>query len=132
MFPILMSVALKSTVILVAAWLCTFLVRKRSAAARHLVWTAAAVAVLTLPILTVFLPALRLPIANTTTSIVFQAIGSSQPDAHTQGVATPLGTTAPAGQAQWRPDWKTTFAFLWMAGSLLALVQMLLASVTIW
>src|SRR6266851_4687202 len=58
MFPILISVALKSTVILVAAWLCAFLLRKRSAAARHLVWTAAAVAVLALPILTVSLLAL--------------------------------------------------------------------------
>src|SRR5258707_5225000 len=106
MFPILMSVALKSTVILVAAWLCAFLLRKRSAAARHLVWTAAAVAVLALPILTVSLPALRLPIANTTTSIVFQAIGSTQPATQTQGVVTPLGTSAPVGQPQWRPDWK--------------------------
>src|SRR5260370_11526387 len=104
MSSILMGVALKSSVILVAAWLCAFLLRKRSAAARHLVWTAAAVAVLALPILTVSLPALRLPIANTTSSIVFQAIASSQPATQTQGVVTPLGTSAPTGQAQWRPD----------------------------
>src|SRR5260370_10590457 len=132
MFPILMSVALKSTVILVAAWLCACLLRKRSAAARHLVWTAAAVAVLALPILTMSLPALRLPIANTTTSIVFQAIGSPQPATQAQGVVTPLGTSAPVSQAQWRPDWKDALVAVWIAGSLLALVQMLLACVTIW
>src|SRR5260370_19045797 len=107
MSSILMGVALKSSVILVAAWLCALLLRKRSAAARHLVWTATAVAVLTLPILTVSLPALRLPVVNTTASVVFQAIASSQPDTRTQGVVTPLGTSAPAGQAQSRPDWKT-------------------------
>jgi TonB family protein len=132
MFPILMSVALKSTAILVAAWLCAFLLRKRSAAARHLVWTAAAVAVLALPILIVSLPALRLPIANTTTSILFQAIGSEQTDTQTRGVVTPLGTSAPVGQAQWRPDWKMGITLLWIAGSLLALAQMLLACVAIW
>src|SRR6267154_1568512 len=132
MFPILMSVALKSTVILVAAWLCAFLLRKRSAAARHLVWTAAAVAGLALPLLTLSLPALRLPIANTTTSIVFQAIGSAQPATQTQGVVAPLGTRAPAGQVQWRPDWKVALMSLWIAGALLALMQMLLACVAIW
>src|SRR5258708_1599915 len=132
MFHILMSVALKSTAILVAAWLCAFLLRKRSAAARHLVWTAAAVAVLTLPILTVSLPALRLPIASTTTSIVFQAIGSAQPANQTQGVVAPLGTSAPVGQPQWRLDWKVALMSLWIAGSLLALAQMLLACVAIW
>src|SRR5260370_1602695 len=95
MFPIVMSVALKSTAILVAAWLCALLLRKRSAAARHLVWTAAAVAILALPILTGSLPALRLRIANTTTSIVFQAMGSAQPATPTQSVLTPLRPTPP-------------------------------------
>src|SRR5260221_1119531 len=132
MFPILMIVALKSTAILVAAWLCAFLLRKRSAAARHLVWTAAAVAVLALPILTVSLPALRLPIANTTTSIVFQAIGSAQPATQSQGVVTPLGASAAASQARWCPDWKVALVAVWIAGSLLALVPMLIACVSIW
>src|SRR5216684_1448866 len=132
MFPILMSVALKSTAILVAAWLCAFLLRKRSAAARHLVWTAAAVAVLALPILTLLLPALRLPIANTTTSIVFQAIGSAEPATQTQGVVTQPGASASVGQTQWRPDWKVALMSLWIAGSLLALAQMLVACVAIW
>src|SRR5258708_29449543 len=129
MCAILMRVALKSTAILVAAWLCAFLLRKRSAAARHLVWTAAAVAVLALPILTLLLPALRLPIANTTTSIMFQAIGSAQPATQTQGVVARLGTSAPVGRPQWRPDWKVALMSLWIAGSILALAQMLLASV---
>jgi TonB family protein len=132
MFAILMSVALKSTAILLAAWLCAFLLRKRSAAARHLVWTAAAVAVLTLPILSVSLPALPVPFANATTSFVFQAIGSAQQSTQTQNVITPPGTSVPGRPVKWRPDWKTAFIFLWMSGSLLALAQMLVACVAIW
>src|SRR5260370_24099343 len=132
MFFILMGVAVKSTAIFVAAWLCAFLLRKQSAAARLLVWTAAAVAVLALPILTVSLPALRLPIANTTTSFVFQAIASSQPDTHAQGVVTPVVTSSPGSLALWHPDWKVGIALLWIAGSLLALAQMLVACLAIW
>src|ERR1035438_7388148 len=63
-WPILVSAALKSTLVLGVAWLVTFLLRGRSAAARHLVWTAAVCALLALPILTVGLPALHLPLAN--------------------------------------------------------------------
>jgi TonB family protein len=132
MFFVLTGVALKSTAILIAAWLCALLLRKRSAAARHLVWTGAAVAVLTLPILSVSLPALRLPIANTTTNIVFQAIGSSQPDSKTPGIVSPLAINAPVGPTKWRPDWKAALISLWIAGSLLALAQMLLACVAVW
>src|SRR6266403_4239674 len=123
MFPILVSVALKSTAILVAAWLCAFLLRKRSAAARHLVWTAAAAAVLALPILSVSLPALRVPVPSATTSFVFQAIGSSQQNTQTQNVTTPPTTSVPARSVQWHPDWKTALMFLWIAGSLIALAQ---------
>ena len=60
-FPIFVSMALKSTVVLGAAWLAAWALRGRSAALRHLVWTAAAAAVLALPFLSASLPALRVP-----------------------------------------------------------------------
>lgn len=132
MFSILMSVALKSTAILLAAWFCALLLRKRSAAARHLVWTAAAVAVIALPILSVSLPALRVPVTSATTSFVFQAIGSSQQNTQTQNVTPPPGTSVSGRSVQWHPDWKAALMFLWMAGSLIALAQMLVACVSIW
>ena len=47
-FSIFASAALKSTVVLGVAWLAAWALRGRSAALRHLVWTAAA-AVMTLP-----------------------------------------------------------------------------------
>ena len=63
-WPILASAALKSTLVLGAAWLITYLLRGRSAAARHTVWTAAAAALVALPLLSVALPAVRVRIAN--------------------------------------------------------------------
>ena len=58
---ILGSVALKSTVVLGAAWLSALLLRRRSPAVRHLIWTAASAAVLAIPFLSAGLPALRVP-----------------------------------------------------------------------
>ncbi len=136
MFSILMGVALKSTAILAAAWLIAFMLRKRSAAARHLVWTAGAVAVLTLPILSVSLPALHVPGTNAflaaSSNIVFQAIGSSQQTSPAQRADTSFRTSGPDLPTQWRPDWKTGLLSLWLAGSLLALAQMLFACAGIW
>ena len=62
-FSIFIGAALKSTAVLGVAWLFAFLMRARSAAARHLVWTAAAAAVLALPFLSATLPVLPVPIA---------------------------------------------------------------------
>ena len=80
-WPILASAALKSTLVLGAAWLITYLLRGRSAAARHTVWTAAAAALVALPLLTVALPALRVRMANAVLpadpGIVFSATAST-------------------------------------------------------
>src|SRR6266700_1377974 len=58
-FSIFLGVALKTTVVFAVAWVVAFALRGRSAAARHLVWTAAAVAVILLPLFTFALPALH-------------------------------------------------------------------------
>src|ERR1035438_6368541 len=76
-WPILASAALKSTLVLGAAWLMAWLLRNRSAGARHMVWTASAAALVALPLLTVALPALRVRAANAVlpadVGIVFRA-----------------------------------------------------------
>src|ERR1700689_472928 len=61
MFPIFIGAAVKSVAVLAAAWAVTFLMRKRSAASRHLVWTASAAALLALPFLSASLPQLQMP-----------------------------------------------------------------------
>jgi hypothetical protein len=60
-FSIFVGAAIKSIAVLVAAWAVTFLMRGRSAASRHLVWTASAAALLALPFLSASLPQLRMP-----------------------------------------------------------------------
>ena len=57
-FAMFVGVALKSTAVLGLAWLVTILLRLRSAALRHLVWTAAAAAVLAMPFLSLTLPSM--------------------------------------------------------------------------
>ncbi|MFP4216718.1 MAG: M56 family metallopeptidase [Phycisphaerae bacterium] len=56
--PILLDAALKGLAILLLAALATAAMRRSSAAARHLVWTTAVVAVLTMPLLAYMLPGL--------------------------------------------------------------------------
>jgi hypothetical protein len=60
-FALWTEIAVKSTVVLAIAWLTTLLLRRQSAALRHLVWTAASVAVLALPFFSLWLPAFEIP-----------------------------------------------------------------------
>src|ERR1039457_6307412 len=104
-WPILASAALKSTLVLGAAWLIAWLLRNRSAAARHMAWTASAAALVALPLLTVALPALRVRMANAVlpaeVGIVFRATAATaagQPGGPAAAKVTPANptTTAPA------------------------------------
>ncbi|MFA9480006.1 M56 family metallopeptidase [Phycisphaerales bacterium AB-hyl4] len=70
LLPLLLDVAIKSTVILLLAAIVTALMRRHSAAARHTVWTAAIAAVLGLPVLAYLLPGLAvLPTLPTTVEV---------------------------------------------------------------
>src|ERR1700676_1707734 len=128
-FSIFMGAALKSTAVLSAAWLSAFLLRGRSAAARHLIWTAAAAAVLALPFLSISLPAL--PVAASVlvpdVGVLFRATATARPDAAGSQSPQPGGGAAPSGSFRWRPDWRLSLMLLWTAGSVVALAQMLMA-----
>ena len=50
-WTLLVNLTLKSTLVLALAWLVALALRRRSAAARHIVWTAAFAALLALPLL---------------------------------------------------------------------------------
>jgi TonB family protein len=130
-FSLLAGVAFKSTVVFGAAWGTAFLLRRRSAAVRHLVWTAAAAAVLVLPLLSGFLPALRVTapeaLAQWDTGLVFRsaATGRVQPETGTApGVPH---AAAPGATAPWRPSVPLILATAWCLGTTILLVQMLAA-----
>ncbi len=63
-FSLLASVALKSAAVLGVAWLIAILLRRRSAARRHLVWTSAFAALLALPLLSLSLPSVLVPVSS--------------------------------------------------------------------
>ena len=141
-WPILASAALKSTLVLGAAWLITYLLRGRSAAARHMVWTAcgggaggAAVALR---------GAARVARADGQSrccrpipGIVFRTTRPPRrSDAGTRGDARAgarqsNGRDARAG-ARRAIDGKDALMLLWMAGIAAGLLQMLAASAMLW
>ena len=127
-FAMFMGVALKSTAVLGAAWVAAFVLRKRSAAARHLVWTAAFAALLALPFLSVWLPVLPVPGAGAVldSGLVFQTTATARADA-IGAARNPQGSSAaePARSAPWRLDWRLSLMLLWAAGGAVGLTQML-------
>jgi len=133
-FSFFLGAALKSTAVLSAAWIAAFLLRRRSAAARHLVWTGAAAAVVALPLLSISLPALRTPTVAglrlavpptfRTTAVAGHGTGASQAAEHEN-------PGAPGQPAAWRTDWKITVMLLWAIGAAAALGQLLAAAAAI-
>ena len=134
-WPILVSAALKSTLVLGAAWIFSTLLRRRSAAARHIVWTASAAALIALPLLSFVLPAMRLSLANKVlpvdSGLVFRtttvtgghdgATGAAQ----NASQATNGGTASPARSAPRIPLLtRDLMALVWMAGFAASLLQM--------
>src|ERR1051326_4099189 len=125
-----MSAALKSTAVLALAWVLTRLLRSRPAAWRHLVWTAAAAAVLALPLLSVGLPELRVPIVLP--GLTFHATAVNGPvaeDAQNSSASREAGVTPPqTPSSQWRADWPLYAMALWTFGALAGLLQIALAT----
>ena len=135
-FTFFIGVALKSTFVLGAAWLLALLMRKRSAAARHLVWTAAAASVLALPLLSIALPALRvrgaaafLPSPEPVTTYQTTVIASSSFATEAGVSRSPIAASQPPAR---RADWKLWLMQLWAAGAAAAFAQMLVACAAVW
>src|SRR5581483_9735733 len=119
-FPVLAGVAVKSTAIVLIAGIAALLARRWSASARHVVWTAAAAALLALPLSSLIMPAIpvRAPRALLADFTVAARV-SSTPAATRH--ATPAPTVASAKQAAPRTfDWGIILTLIWALGSLVA------------
>src|ERR1017187_1205667 len=129
-FSFLVGVAVKGSAVLAMAWLAAWLLRNRSAALRHLVWTAAAASVLALPLLSLVLPALRMPASGALLALVpnitFQAASTAGATAAAPrfGLAAPQPRPAPAHSPI---DWRLFPMLIWAAGALVGLAQMVVA-----
>ncbi|HXK04855.1 MAG TPA: TonB family protein [Verrucomicrobiae bacterium] len=129
-WPIAAAAAVKSTVILAAAWLVALAMRKRSAASRHVVWTACAAALLALPLLSLSVPALRLKSAGLVLpgdpGLVFRTTAIARP-APSPGASAPAAKAAPAAAPGAPTDWRTVILLVWGAGAVVSGFQVLLA-----
>jgi beta-lactamase regulating signal transducer with metallopeptidase domain len=132
LFSAVLDTAIRGTFILLAALAATALMRRTSAAARHLVWLAALSALLLLPIARGFVPEWRvLPAAP-----VFAAPAAtpaagpvSAPTASPE--SNTLAAPAPSAAADAQPapfripvDWKTLALLAWAAGAALLAVRL--------
>ena len=132
-FSIFLSAALKSTVVLGSAWLAAWALRGRSAALRHLVWTAAAV--LALPFLSASLPAWRVPASGALLpfdpAVVFRVASSAAVEPLSSSLL-PSATGRRAIDARRYYDWRIWLMLLWAAGAAAAFLRMLAAFIAMW
>jgi len=129
----LMETALKTTALLGASWLAALLLRRKSAALRHLVWSVAFTSVLALPFLSMALPALRLPVASSmlSTAFVFQAHAQTPAANESPAKSRPYGRTAPELKSERGVRWGAALIFVWFGGAVINLIQMLIGLVAI-
>ena len=125
------GLALKSTAVMSLAWLAAFLLRRRSAAVRHLVWTSAAAAVVLLPVLSISLPPVAVPAASgflAHMSISVAARGAAAgPSQGAVRPATEMATKAASRALPSISGWPLVLTLLWIVGALASLGQTLAA-----
>jgi TonB family protein len=123
---LIISLALKSIVLLSLASLISLFMRRNSAAVRHLVWTVAFAGLLLLPFLSVSLPAFSLPVAahiqeaselTFKTDVLGRFAGSSPADSHLQ---RPTSTPRSSSRLP------VFVGLLWLLGTAIGLAQMVI------
>lgn len=126
---IFLSIALKSSVVLCAAGLIVLFLRRQSAAARHLVWTATFLVLSALPFFSIVLPALKIPVSPRLlpSEIAFQVTSITPAKASASQSQLPAHSAQAATRGQRMPDWRIALFFLWVLGSLVSLGHMLAA-----
>src|SRR5579872_1841968 len=106
-FQLFAAVAIKATVILAIAWGVASLMRNRSAASRHLVWIAAAMALAALPTLSVYLPDMKMPGSQfiSSATAIFESnspAGTAQAPTTSEGQAAADTAKTSAERIDWR------------------------------
>jgi TonB family protein len=134
-FYILTGAAVKSVVLLAAAWVAVFALRKRSAATRHLIWTAAFAAILALPFLSAALPGLGVPftgMAPPASDAQFQTTAASSASSAAARPASHGDVAVAQRPAGSRLNWGGWLILLWAAGAAAAFGRTLVAYAIAW
>ena len=126
LYSYLWTVAAKSLLVLAMAWLITFLMRRRSAAARHMIWMAAMAALLVLPCLSLLLPAVRVPVDASLMAPMFRTAALAGTNTAVSSGANPgAGSLLPAGPTP-RISWPLLVVMIWAGGVLLGMVHLMI------
>jgi TonB family protein len=133
LFSMFVNAALKSTAVLGVAWLANLLLRRASAASRHLVWTGAAAAIVALPLLAVLLPALHAPVflAPINTGVLFQTTVTASGAANGTSASSSVPAAVSLAHSSWKPDWMLYIMLAWVAGAAFGLLQMIFAAISV-
>jgi TonB family protein len=131
LWPVAAAIAIKGTIVLAAAWFIALLLRGRSAATRHIVWTTCAAALVALPALSIILPALRVPVAGAILpgdpGIVFGSDAVLAAPASAAPENVPAGTATPVAVEVESIDWRPVVLCLWAGGAIVGLLQLVRA-----
>ena len=120
-FAFSVGAALKSALILGLAWAAARMLRRHSAAAQHLVWTAAAAALLAVPLLGLAVPALRVPVPRglVPAGLAFRIDAVAGALGH-GGASYPAAPATkggpPVNRAPGGVDWRLGLILTWAAG----------------
>ena len=131
---VLADTAWKSVAVLGIASVVTLLLRRRSAAARHLVWTAAFAALLALPLLSLALPAwqVRVDPALVPAGAMFRTNASNAAPGAAAAAARQQALP-PAPQPAAAPiNWAMVLLLLWSAGAGVAVLQIGVCWAAMW
>jgi beta-lactamase regulating signal transducer with metallopeptidase domain len=132
-----LTLAIRLTLLLGATYLAYRLRGPRmSASTRHLLWTVAVAGALLLPVLSVALPVLRVPIATRYVAVSDEPQSSIAPSTHglepsNHGTAS-VDDTPPVGARTLRPSVGMIFLALYVMGVLLCLLRLAGAHVQVW
>ena len=135
----LVPAILRVTVFLVAAGLFSLALRRRTAAVRHLVWTAALAGALAIPFLSGALPRWTIPVwADLVPAqgvALFRVDAAAQVPNRAPNVREGLRTgTQPLGQSTSTAaarDWRSAVLVIWCLGALAVVLQTLLGTVAV-
>ncbi len=146
MLPLIDAVA-KATILLALAGGVTLLLRRASAASRHLVWTVALLAALAAPVLSLTLPRWQLPIVTLASASAPDAEAALAPaDMASQRMAARLSrTSGRAGASDPSPStagasstsvaasisWRSAILLLWIIGATLVAGRLLVGLVAV-
>lgn len=123
------NLVVRPTIVLLLAAVVTLLLSRRSAASRHLVWSAALCGVLAIPLFAAVLPRLELPVGGTPAGPIVRTIDgwTGLDGVGAWGPTGGLDSASPAAPADTdrRPD-RIPWAALWLAGTAASLTALAL------